>query len=29
MCEVLDGGGSIDNLDKTARQFLEYIKKFE
>ncbi|MBD3275902.1 MAG: TIM barrel protein [Candidatus Marinimicrobia bacterium] len=29
MCEVLDGGGSIENLDKTARQFLEYIKKFE
>ena len=29
MCEVLDGGGSIENLDKTARQFLDYLKKFE
>jgi sugar phosphate isomerase/epimerase len=26
MCEVLDGGGSIENLDKTARQFLEYFR---
>jgi sugar phosphate isomerase/epimerase len=23
MCEVLEGGGSIENLDKTARRFLE------
>lgn len=29
MCEVLEGGGSIANLDATARQFLEYVKKFE
>lgn len=29
MCEVLEGGGSIENLDKTARTFLEYMKKYE
>ena len=29
MCEVLDGGGSIENLDKTAIQFLEYVKQFK
>jgi sugar phosphate isomerase/epimerase len=29
MCEVLDGGGSIENLDRTARKFLEYLKNFE
>lgn len=29
MCEVLEGGGSIQNLDKTARQFLEYVQQFE
>jgi sugar phosphate isomerase/epimerase len=23
MCEVLEGGGSIENLDRTARKFLE------
>jgi sugar phosphate isomerase/epimerase len=28
MCEVLDGGGSIENLDKTARIFLEYMKQY-
>jgi len=28
MCEVLEGGGSIDNLDKTAKKFLEYVKQF-
>lgn len=28
MCEVLDGGGSIENLDKCAKTFLEYIKQF-
>jgi hypothetical protein len=28
MCEVLDGGGSIENLDNCARKFLEYIKQF-
>jgi len=25
MCEVLEGGGSIENLDKTARIFLEHF----
>jgi sugar phosphate isomerase/epimerase len=28
MCEVLEGGGSIENLDHTAREFLKYIQKF-
>jgi sugar phosphate isomerase/epimerase len=28
MCEVLDGGGSIENLDKTAKIFLDYMKQF-
>lgn len=28
MCEVLEGGGSIENLDKAARSFLEYVKQF-
>ncbi|UCG46992.1 MAG: sugar phosphate isomerase/epimerase [Phycisphaerales bacterium] len=28
MCEVLDGGGDIQNLDKTAKKFLEYVEKF-
>lgn len=28
MCEVLEGGGSIENLDRTARKFLEYIENF-
>ena len=28
MCEVLDGGGSIENLDKCAKTFLEYIRQF-
>jgi len=23
MCEVLEGGGSVENLDRTARRFLE------
>lgn len=27
MCEVLDGGGSVDNLDKTARHFLQVFKE--
>lgn len=26
MCEVLEGGGSEENLDRTARRFLEYIE---
>jgi hypothetical protein len=29
MCEVLDGGGSIANLDATAKKFIQYVKKFE
>lgn len=29
MCEVLDGGGDIDNLDRTAKKFLEYVARFE
>jgi len=29
MCEVLQGGGSIENLDKTARDFLNFVKQFE
>jgi sugar phosphate isomerase/epimerase len=28
LCEVLDGGGSVENLDRAARQFLEFVKKF-
>ena len=28
LCEVLDGGGSVENLDRAAKQFLEYVKKF-
>jgi sugar phosphate isomerase/epimerase len=29
MCEVLDGGGSIENLDRTARGFLSYVRQFD
>ena len=29
MCEVLKGGGSVENLDKTAKIFLEYVKQFK
>jgi len=29
MCAELDGGGSIENLDATAKKFLQYVKKFE
>jgi sugar phosphate isomerase/epimerase len=29
MCEVLEGGGSIKNLDATARKFLEYVNRFK
>ncbi len=25
MCEVLQGGGSVENLDRTARKFLQYM----
>ncbi len=28
MCEVLKGGGSVENLDKSAKTFLEYVKQF-
>jgi sugar phosphate isomerase/epimerase len=28
MCEVLKGGGSIENLDRSAKAFLEYVKQF-
>ncbi len=27
MCEVLEGGGSLENLDNTARKFLEYFRE--
>ena len=27
MCEVLDGGGSIENLDATAKKFRNYVKR--
>jgi sugar phosphate isomerase/epimerase len=29
MCEVLEGGGSVQNLDKAAKTFLEYVKQFK
>jgi len=29
MCEVLEGGGSMENMDHTAKVFLEYMKQFE
>ena len=29
MCEVLEGGGSVENLDKAAKIFLEYVKQFK
>lgn len=28
MCEVLEGGGSVANLDDTARKFLRFVEKF-
>jgi sugar phosphate isomerase/epimerase len=28
MCEVLDGGGSIENLDATAKSYLKYVERF-
>jgi sugar phosphate isomerase/epimerase len=28
MCEVLKGGGAIENLDKSAKTFLEYVRQF-
>jgi sugar phosphate isomerase/epimerase len=29
MCEVLDGGGTIANLDQTAKKFIEYVRQFD
>lgn len=29
MCEVLEGGGSVENLDKAAKKFLEYMKQWK
>ena len=29
MCEVLEGGGSLENLEKTARRFVEYMRNLE
>jgi len=29
MCEVLEGGGSIQNLDYTAKEFLKFVQKFK
>lgn len=29
MCAELKGGGSVENLDKTAKKFLEYVKQFK
>lgn len=29
MCAELKGGGSIENLDKTAKTFLEYVRQFK
>ena len=29
MCAELKGGGSVENLDKTAKAFLEYVKQFK
>jgi sugar phosphate isomerase/epimerase len=28
MCAELAGGGSLENLDRTAREFLDYISNF-
>ena len=27
MCGVLEGGGSLENLDRTARAFLDFLKR--
>jgi sugar phosphate isomerase/epimerase len=29
MCSVLEGGGSIQNLDSTAKKFLDYVQQFK
>ncbi|MBM3859520.1 MAG: sugar phosphate isomerase/epimerase [Verrucomicrobia bacterium] len=28
MCEVLEGGGSMENLDRCAKAFLDYVQQF-
>lgn len=28
ICAVTEGGGSVENLDRVAKQFLEYMKRF-
>jgi sugar phosphate isomerase/epimerase len=28
MCAILKGGGDMENLDRTAKKFLEYVKEF-
>ena len=28
MCSVMEGGGSVENLDRCARQFVDYMKDF-
>jgi hypothetical protein len=27
MCEVLEGGGSVENLDKAAKEFLRFLQQ--
>jgi sugar phosphate isomerase/epimerase len=29
MCGVLEGGGDVENLDRAAQEFLEYMERFE
>lgn len=29
MCEVLQDGGSVENLDRTARAFLQFVQRFK
>jgi len=29
MCEVLRGGGSLENLDRTARHFVDYMHNLD
>lgn len=29
MCAELKGGGSIENLNKTAKRFLDFMKQFK
>lgn len=28
MCAVLEGGGSVENLDRTARSFLDFLEGY-